>query len=69
MRDLLARHGAPASRICTLHALARRILVDLDRCSEPFDLETRIPRCTEVLQSGQAPAWVKNLTVIAVDEA
>ena len=69
MRDRLARHGVSAPRLCTLHALARRILVDLERCPEPFDLGTLIPRCTEVLQSGQAPAWVKSLTFIAVDEA
>ncbi len=69
MRDRLARHGVPAPRLCTLHALARRILVDVNRCPDPFDLDALMPRCTEVLRDGVAPAWVKDLTLIAVDEA
>jgi hypothetical protein len=52
MRDRLARHGAPAPRLYTLHALARRILIDLERCPAPFDLDTRIPRWPE-----GAPEW------------
>lgn len=69
MRDRLAGSGVPAPRLSTFHALARRILVDLNRCPDPFDLDTLIPRYSKVLRSGLAPAWVRDLTFLAVDEA
>ncbi len=69
MRDRITRRGEAAPWLGTIHALARRILVDLRRYPDPINLETLIPLCTETLAAGAAPTWVKDLTFLAVDEA
>jgi len=53
----------------TFHALARRIQVELKQLPDEINLDKLIPDANALLQKGTAPAWLRGLRFIGVDEA
>lgn len=71
-KEMLLRLSTPALTIPwvgTFHALARRILLELQRLPTPLNLDTLIPEATQALREGAVPAWVRQIQFLAVDEA
>jgi DNA helicase-2/ATP-dependent DNA helicase PcrA len=69
MQERLGKFAAKAPWLGTLHALARRILLDLRLLPTPLNLETLIPDATQALRAGKVPGWVRAIRYLAVDEA